>query len=358
MEPSANKSTFEYHETLNPKIWEGETLRPEVKEKLLDITNEFLDSLELDIDVEDLVLTGSLANYNYTKYSDVDLHIITNFRGYKMGPDLLEDYFDTKKTNWNVKHTITIRGFEVEMYIQDTESLADMKRHQATGIYSLKTDTWLTQPVKIAGPDKIDTIGVEKKKKNIINMIEYALSDKSSYAVAKEVKEKILRLRQAGLDRAGEYSPENLAFKELRRTGYVEKLVLGIIAKKDKELSLAETFKQMFSMGKERGPRHRSLTAGVRPMTRATNSKGGIPSARMIAKSHTDTETPFPKIERLKAKSHGIEPLTPQEAQGIAAFYDFDLETAKTKPRGLSTSGIQMSFNPRGNVFMLIKGDK
>ena len=41
---------------------------------------------------------------------------------------------------------------------------------------------------------------------------------------ADRVKNKIKTMRQSGLDRAGIFSPENLAFKMLRRSGAIEKL--------------------------------------------------------------------------------------------------------------------------------------
>ena len=75
----------------------------------------------------------------------------------------------------------------------------------------------------------------------------------------------------------------------------------------------------------------------------------------MVARSHTNVETPFPKIERLKAKKNGIETLTPQEAQSIATFYELDLEKVKTEPRGLSTSGIKIGFNTVSGVYVLTK---
>jgi len=346
----ANNITFEYHQELNPEFWIDGKLQPDVKDKLVDIAQAFLDSLELSVDVVDATFTGSLANYNYTKYSDVDLHIVVDFNSINMDKDVLEDYFDSKKTVWNTKHNITIKGYEVEVYVQDVESLELMKAHKATGVYSIKTDEWLVTPVKVDSVEKIDIAGVDKKKKAIINMINFALTDECDHECAKNIKEKILNLRQAGLDSEGEYSPENLAFKELRRTGYIEKLLTGIVAKKDKELSLAqETFKQFTAMKEPQGPDHQRLTAGVGAMGKSSGS------VNMIAKSHTDKETPFPQVERLKAKGSGVEILPLPIAQKLAAFYAIDLDKVRTQPRGLSTSGIKIGFNPTTNMYMLTK---
>ena len=45
-----------------------------------------------------------------------------------------------------------------------------------------------------------------------------------AFEMAERLKEKIKRMRRAGLERSGIYSPENLAFKMLRRSGDIEQL--------------------------------------------------------------------------------------------------------------------------------------
>lgn len=348
MDSSANTTTYEFHTELNPVIWDGAVLKPEIREKLLEIAAAFIDFIEIDLDIEDVILTGSLANYNYTVYSDFDLHILTDFAEYQTDPALLKDYFGAKKTVWNTTRNITIKGYEVELYVQDTT-----EAHYSTGVYSLKHNGWLTEPVPVTNVDEVDKTLVLTKKQAMLDIIKYALSPECSIENAEKAKDKFLNMRKIGLEKGGEFSPENLAYKELRRQGWIEKLIKGVIAKKDVSLSLKqETFQGYHSLTgiERRGPRHRGLTAGVRSMT-STKAK----SARMIAKSHTDQETPFPKIELLKARKKGMVPLSADEARGIAAFYDIDLETVKTKPRGLSTSGIKISFTPLANVFILTK---
>ena len=93
MDASANTITFEYHKELNPNIWTDNKLNPEIREKLLEIAAAFVDYLDLDVDIEDITLTGSLANYNYTKYSDFDLHILTDYKQYDVDKDLLKDTY-------------------------------------------------------------------------------------------------------------------------------------------------------------------------------------------------------------------------------------------------------------------------
>ena len=55
------------------------------------------------------------------------------------------------------------------------------------------------------------------------------------------MKEKIRDMRTAGLKRAGEYSAENLAFKLLRRTGYLKKMYDTHVSDYDSYMSLDES---------------------------------------------------------------------------------------------------------------------
>ncbi len=348
MSLSANSITHAYHEILNPVLWKDGKLDPEIKDKLLTIAAAFLDFIEIEVDVHDITLTGSLANFNYTKHSDFDLHILTDFTDYNASSDLLKDYFNAKKTIWNITRNISVKGYEVEVYIQGIYD-----PHHSTGVYSLKTDKWLVKPKRVESASQVDVAQVLKKKQTLLQMINFALGPECDVECAEKAKEKILNVRKVGLEKEGEFSPENLAYKELRRSGDIERLIKGVLAKKDALLSLKqENFKTYMSVGglEKRGPRHQGLTAGV---NRATSPN--VKTVGMVARSHTNVETPFPKIERLKAKKNGIETLTPQEAQSIATFYELDLEKVKTEPRGLSTSGIKIGFNTVSGVYVLTK---
>jgi predicted nucleotidyltransferase len=351
---SANDLTFEYHNELNPLIWEGDVLKPEIKDKLFQIAEAFLEFIEIPVDIEDITMTGSLANYNYTEYSDIDLHIITDSREYKIDKTLLLDYFKAKKTIWNSSHEIKIKGYDVEVYIQDI-----LEPHHSTGVYSIKSDTWLVEPSKII--KAVDKKAILKKVESMKNMINHALSDNCDLECAENVKMKILKSRQAGLVKNGEYSVENLAFKELRRTKDIDRLIQGVTAKRDAELSLKqETFKMytglpgMGGTGKgSRGPRHRGLTAGASKLTKDPST---VKSVKVVAAMHTDMESPFNEVENIKKKERGKAYLTPQIASSIARWYNLNFEKVLTEPRGLSTSGIVLGYDPSVKKYYLKKG--
>lgn len=353
MDASANNITFEYHNELNPAIWTDNKLKPEIQEKLLEIAEAFIDFLDIDIEVEDITLTGSLANYNYTKYSDFDLHILTDYSVYDADKDLLKDYFNAKKTIWNTTREITIKGYDVELYVQDVS-----EPHHSTGVYSLKNDEWITEPKITKGKEEVDLALVTKKKQAMLDIINYAVSPECDVECAEKQKEKFMNLRKAALEKGGEFAPENLAFKELRRSGDVERLVQGILAKKNKALSLDSiqteelSFKNFLGIDKKRGPRHQSLTAGMNKIGRAEPGK----SLSMVAQMHKKPKQDTNNVHNLKQKQSGTTVINNQEAQRIITTHNLDINKIKTgQPRKLSTSNIELGFNPQSNTFFLRK---
>ena len=200
------KGTFKTQDTLEPNFWPlGKKLRPSIRKRLIEIAQDFYDSLEIDADLKDITFTGSLANYNWSPHSDVDLHLIVDYKDVEADPELAKDYFNAKKSLWNRIHDILIDGYEVEVYVQD-----ENEPHTSTGVYSVMNDDWITKP----NPEQIDRAKQLYKQNKYTDALQYI--DK--------LKEKIRKFRKAGLDRAGEFSSENIAFKVLRRNGYLETL--------------------------------------------------------------------------------------------------------------------------------------
>ena len=129
--------------TLAPQIWQRNTLNPEVLDVALRISRDFFDNLNLpnNPQIVDIILTGSLASYNWSDMSDFDLHILLDFRKLK-NKELLTDYFKEKTRSWNKTHNILLKGYEVELYIQDSN-----EPHVSSGIYSLMENRWLKRQV-------------------------------------------------------------------------------------------------------------------------------------------------------------------------------------------------------------------
>jgi predicted nucleotidyltransferase len=217
-----------------------EVMVPKVRERLLDIAYEFIDFLSVDVIVSDVVMTGSLANFNWSKYSDVDLHIIADFEQFseKERP-LYEELFKLKKTLFNDKHNIKIYGYDVELYVQD-----ESEAHFSSGEYSVLFDEWITEPKK--ENSEIDTNLVKLKSENWMKMIDEVIEDaqeqslESGVKTINKLKDKLKKYRTAGLEDGGEMSNENLVFKVLRRNGYIQKLFDFQNEYQDKKLSLKE----------------------------------------------------------------------------------------------------------------------
>jgi predicted nucleotidyltransferase len=209
--------------TLPPDLWHQEKMDPEVLANAIRIANDFFNSLDLDnIQIKDIILTGSTASYNWSDMSDFDLHILIDFNKLE-NRKLMEDYFKEKTKSWNRTHDILLKGFEVELYIQDSN-----EPHVANGIYSLMENRWLKRPTRYRL--NIDYDLVKQKAAQLMEDIDevYDLYAEKDYLLAQQtaevLMERIRRYRKAGLESGGIYSVENLVFKVLRRNEYLKKL--------------------------------------------------------------------------------------------------------------------------------------
>jgi len=218
-----------YNSLLNPDLWQNDELKPDVKEKLINIAKTFFESTELNVPLEDVLLLGSAAGYNWTPTSDVDLHLVIDFDKVNDNQELVQKYVDGLKSAWNDKHKISINNHPVEVYIQDVDHETN-----SLGIYSLINNEWLKKPVY--NVPKIDKDAIKKKYKEISKEIETGIQSNDSKKLENILK-KLYVYRQSGLDKSGEFSTENIVFKLLRSTQHLKKLKDGIVKITDKKLS-------------------------------------------------------------------------------------------------------------------------
>ena len=233
--------SFNVKESLNPKLWEGLKLKPEIRKRLLVIAKDFYNSLDIteSVKLNDITLTGSIANYNWSKFSDVDLHLRIDFSKVDDDTEFVKNYFLGKKSLWNQKHDIDIYGYPVEVYV---ENIGDI--HVASGLYSILKDKWINEPPK--KKVVIDKDDIRSKADGYLAQEEHLkklMSNKEYDEVIKmvdNIKAKLRKMRQAGLERVGEYSVENLAFKVLRRTPFLQ-IISDLQTKAyDEKMSMSE----------------------------------------------------------------------------------------------------------------------
>lgn len=238
LKSSGKGDGLEYHKSLNNKLWdEDQGLHKDVRKALMDIAKTFIKTLKIDQkDIEDIIITGSNANYNFSRYSDIDLHIVADYSKIcgKCDEFDIDDCFKAKKSLWNDNHNITVKGYTVELYVQP----ADEKFSGNAGIYSLKNNKWVQKPVKIENL-KFDKKLIDSKAKSLITEINDLINNKeTNISNINSLKNKIKKMRKSAIARGGEFSLENLVFKALRNKGYIKKLYDYAKNLEDKDLSV------------------------------------------------------------------------------------------------------------------------
>jgi predicted nucleotidyltransferase len=222
--------SFKMKDTLCPSIFDKNEngsyeIKKEIRDKLIEISDDFITFWGVDFFIHDIILIGSLANYNWSEYSDVDLHIIVDMS--ELGDSealtkIVKEFFDAKKRVWNEFHDVKIKNFDVELYVQDVDD-----EYVSSGVYSILNNEWVAEPSQ--NPENIDTQKILDKgeyfAKQIDSLIDGYNNNKDVSAGETALRDKLKKFRKSGLDSGGEYSYENLTFKLLRRNGYIQKIM-------------------------------------------------------------------------------------------------------------------------------------
>ena len=233
------KTTLQSHDTLNPKLFTDKKLDAEVWQALNKIGKEWASFANIPpAAIRDVIVVGGNANYNYTKHSDIDLHLVVDKKGIKC-QGLVDDYLQSKKQLWAITHDITVKGQPVELYAQD---FRDPFR-EGQGVYSLKSNKWLQEPKRVKFNSKSPEVvnKVRDIQFQIDSLIDSKSDDISSF---KQIKNRLKGMRASAIEKGGEYAPENLAFKELRNRGTLDKMNKYLRNLEDAELSLSESHKK------------------------------------------------------------------------------------------------------------------
>ena len=205
-----------FHKELNPRLWQDEKLDKEVRDQLLLIAEDFVEYLGIsNLKVKDVTISGSNAAYSYTPHSDLDLHVLVDFNELPNN-EVYQELFTAKKTLYNDAHDITVRDVPVELYVQDTNNPV-----HSLGEYSIVHDKWIRIPKKRRA--NFDEAATKAKYEKLGDLIELALKSRDPKRVADTIA-LVKRYRKSGLDKTGEFGPENLAYKAVRKQGLVQAL--------------------------------------------------------------------------------------------------------------------------------------
>ena len=227
-----NESLYTVHDTLNPKIWDSNNkLLPDVRSKLMEIVEEFKEYVSNDIEMNiiDAHIVGSNASYNYTEYSDLDVHIVVNFEMIGDCSEILQSYYDAERSSFNDKYDISIHGVNVEIYVEDVKS-----NTISNGIYSVYKDEWIKYPEKL---DKIPDIDLDPELSETIANVREVLNS-NDLDVVKDLINELYLMRKNSLATDGEYGKGNQIFKEIRNQGLLDELKDEMYRLTSQELSL------------------------------------------------------------------------------------------------------------------------
>jgi hypothetical protein len=225
-----NLNSFKKRSELAPKIWDGDKLNSRARLKLLDIADDFWESTNIGwVRPKGIVLMGSICNYNWSKSSDIDLHLQVDFSEVDEKKDFVQEYFNGKKNEWNKEHSnLKIFGFPVELYVEDID--ADTN---SGGIYDLEENDWIKKPSKDGiKPIALNKYSIKNKSAEIMTDIDNlydAFKKTDDDAELREIGKKarhildyVKTMRKKGLNRGGESDSFNIIYKVLRRAGYMD----------------------------------------------------------------------------------------------------------------------------------------
>jgi hypothetical protein len=229
--PELEMSTVQYHDVLNPAVWDGFDIKPDIAKALIKVAHAFIESWKLDIPVKDVILTGSNANYNWTEFSDFDLHVVVDIHSIPvMYQPFVISLLKSKKELFNSQHKIQIKGYKVEVYAQDVNDTL-----YATGIYSLLDQRWVKEPMLLRPDFEHPTI--QSRANEILQDIDDAI-DMKDKARLMDLLAQISQTRKTALTTGGELNTDNLVFKVIRNSGAIQKIRDVLNTLYDQELTL------------------------------------------------------------------------------------------------------------------------
>lgn len=311
-----NLKPFKPKNELEPHLWVDGKLDSRVRLKLLDIADDFIKTLNIKwVKPLDIVLTGSIANYNWSEFSDIDVHVIMDYDEVSPKREFVEKYFKTKRDEWSEAHDeLTIFGYPVEMFVEDSENPSD-----SSGVYSLNSNKWLVKPTDMKEMES-DPEYVKDVAARIITKIE-TLCDKieteTDTVKVRKATDKLEKIydylkhaRQKSLKEDGEMGFGNILWKIVKHMGYIEMLWDCFNTSYDKSNSLNEGW--LFGAG--------GMFSQYTNMVNVPNSN--VNAVEQMIKQYND-----------KLREYGVKPKgykTANNINGFTTYYFNDNRLANT----------------------------
>jgi len=349
---------IQFHKKLNPLIWQHGQMKLEVRIRLLRTAITFYQFLDIkNLVVHDIVLTGSNAAFNYTSLSDLDIHLIVDFKESPC-PSLAENIFTTKKALWSASYDVTIYGHPVELYVEDLERPAT-----SNGVYSILEGKWIKRPS--ATPPKANSRAIAAKVNAYKAQIDDLLASAPSKDQIDQLFSRLRTLRQNGLENGGEFSVENLTYKVLRAEGYLDKLFDQRRKAVDDDLSLPSKTNENVMETDEHSqpvkwikPNHREEHHEVQHQLQAHKAKAFLPhhvASQLKRLRH-------PEVFANAMKNGKIEHVTPHEAANKIAntgddFHSLEPEKQQRVKQSFSKKTVKtpivLHHEPSGHKHLL-----
>lgn len=213
----------DFPKELDPRLWAGDKMRPDVRARVLEIVNALFADLKMaDVTIKNVEVQGSTVSYEYDDNADLSVRVFIDTSKYKGDVKglntLLKTYTDYLEAAYEGR--ILLRGVFLEPQFYAIKS-ASLEPQPGIGHYSVTEDAWMERPSIQESHFDRDQMKLDAKR----IIAEYNLlisdyfADKKSFDCGRltNFTKEMRSYRGAGIDKYGTRSTSNLTYRMLRR---------------------------------------------------------------------------------------------------------------------------------------------
>lgn len=206
---------------LDPKLWNGEQMKPDVRAATLKNVEGLVKRLGgAGAKVDAVELFGSNASFEYDDKADFGVHVFLSSptvapKDLDSLSKLLSNYTELKQEG-----RIKYYGVPLEVTFHGTRG-ANYQPKAGIGQYSLTTGTWIEKPTQL--PNRFDRAQMVTDARGFIDkynaLVREYEQDRKGFNCDRfgQLDDEMKAYRNAGLNRDGNRSTENLTYRALRR---------------------------------------------------------------------------------------------------------------------------------------------